>query len=65
MIEKQLFNVPLYAISIPKIIHIGSQFIVNAAAGVYVDAHREFRAGARFSIAAGELALDGMNSSSS
>lgn len=42
--------------------HIGPQATINAAASVYIDAHGELRAGARFSIAAGEFVLDGMNS---
>ncbi|KAJ5772496.1 hypothetical protein N7520_003025 [Penicillium odoratum] len=59
-IEEELFAIPFYAIKIPKIITIGPQAVVNAAASVYVDAHGEFRAGARFTIAAGEVILDAM-----
>ncbi|KAJ5893492.1 hypothetical protein N7495_005183 [Penicillium taxi] len=59
-IEKELFALPFFAIKIPKIITIGPQAVVNAAASVYVDAHCELRAGARFSIAAGEVILDAM-----
>lgn len=57
-IEKELFALPFYAIKIPKIITIGPQAIVNAAASVYADAHGEFRAGARFTIDAGRLVLN-------
>ncbi|KAJ5895520.1 hypothetical protein N7495_007211 [Penicillium taxi] len=57
-IEKELFAIPFFAIKIPKIITIGPQAVVNAAASIYVDSHAELRAGARFSIAAGEVILD-------
>lgn len=60
-IEKELFALPFFAIKIPKIITIGPQVVVNAAASVYVDAHGEFRAGARFSIERGEVILDAMD----
>ncbi|KJK66709.1 hypothetical protein P875_00127970 [Aspergillus parasiticus SU-1] len=59
-IEKELFALPFYAIKIPKIITIGPQAVINTAASVYVDAHGEFRAGARFSIESGEVILDAM-----
>ncbi|KAJ5898999.1 hypothetical protein N7495_003743 [Penicillium taxi] len=60
-IEKELFALPFYAIKIPKIITIGPQAVVNAAASIYVDAHVELRAGARFSIAPGRVILDAMH----
>ncbi|KAJ5736645.1 uncharacterized protein N7483_001770 [Penicillium malachiteum] len=62
-IENEFIGIPFYAIKIPNIIIIGPQVIVNAAASVYLDAHGEFRAGARFTLEAGELTLDAMNSS--
>ena len=61
-IEKELFAIPFFAIKIPKIITIGPQVVSNAAASVYVDASGKFRAGARFTIDAGRLVLDAVNS---
>lgn len=58
VLEKQLFAVPFSPLTIPKVITIGPQLSVTAAASIYVDAHAEFIAGGRFSIAPGEIVLD-------
>ncbi|KAJ5259215.1 hypothetical protein N7478_012196 [Penicillium angulare] len=57
-IEKEIGSLPFAAIKIPKIITIGPQVVINSAASIYVDAHGEFRAGARFSVSEGEVVLD-------
>ena len=62
-IEKELLALPFFAIKIPKIITIGPQVSINAAVSAYVDAHIEFTAGARFSIDAGRLVLNAVDSS--
>ncbi|KAJ5917595.1 hypothetical protein N7466_011149 [Penicillium verhagenii] len=58
VLEKELYSVALSPLTIPKVITIGPQVSVNAAASNYVDSHAEFIAGGRFSIAPGEIALD-------
>lgn len=61
-VEKTLFTAPLPGtIYIPKIVTIGPALVVNAAASVYVDAHGEITAGARFSIGEGRLVLNALD----
>jgi hypothetical protein len=51
-------TLPFAAIAIPKIMTIGPQVSISSAASIYVDAHGEFRAGARFFVSAGEVVLN-------
>ncbi|CAI7569729.1 unnamed protein product [Penicillium glandicola] len=60
-VEEEIGTLPFASISIPKIITIGPKVSINSAASIYVDAHGEFRAGARFTIAEGEIVLDAIS----
>lgn len=59
-IEKELLAIPFTPIKIPKVITLGPQAVINAAASVYVDAVGSITAGARFSIAPGRVVVNAM-----